>query len=178
MDIQEQIKQEIKEAQEALERAQKKLQELENNKKYGWWKPEQDEHYFFLDDELVMQDDFYDKSTYQQERIKVLNCFNSGLKTELEATRIILDRKIRAIAIRLNKGVKINWSDQSQKKYRLFVYYDPNTKEFSIGINTVSKQDFTGFICLNPLFDTVIKGELTKELQEYFELKNLVEQRS
>lgn len=40
MNTEEQIKQEIKDAQKALERAQKKLAELENSKKYGWWKPQ------------------------------------------------------------------------------------------------------------------------------------------
>ena len=185
MNREEQIKQEIKEAQErlqqvkeTLERAQKKLEDLENNK-FSWWKPELlDQHYFYLDDDLSIQHSFYKILPFHEheQRIKVLNCFNSGLKAELERNRIILHRKIRDIALRLNKDQKIDWSDYEQKKYRLFTWYDRKTKEISIGSTLCGRPDITDFVCLNPLFDTVVKEELMGSLKHYFELKDIIDE--
>ena len=88
----------------------------------------------------------------------------------------MLDRSIRDIALRLNKGRKIDWENDSQEKYRLYIYYDPKIKEVSMGTRFCSKQVFCHFICLDEAFAEVVKTELHQELKEYFELKTQIEE--
>lgn len=183
MNKEEEIKKEIKEAQErlqqvteTLERAQKKLEDLENNN-FGWWKPEDGDLYYYLDSRVNVQHEYYKPSSViAQQKLTVLNCFRNEKEAYLERQRIILGRKIRDIAIRLNKDQKIDWSDYEQKKYRLFTWYDRKTKEISIGSTLCGRQDITDFVCLNPLFDTVVKDELMGSLKHYFELKDMIDE--
>ena len=109
-------------------------------------------------------------------RIEAFNCFKTEEEAYLERERIILHRKIRDIALRLNKDQKIDWSDYEQKKYRLFTWYDRKTKEISIGSTLCGRPDITDFVCLNPLFDTVVKDELMGSLKHYFELKDMIDE--
>ena len=182
MNKEEEIKKEIKEAQErlqqvkeTLERAQNKLENLENNN-FGWWKPKDGGTYYYLDFNLKISDDVYSDHITDIEAIEAFNCFKTEEEAYLERERIILHRKIRDIALRLNKDQKIDWSDYEQKKYRLFTWYDRKTKEISIGSILCGRPDITDFVCLNPLFDTVVKDELMGFLKHYFELKDMIDE--
>ena len=172
MSTEEQIKQEIKDAQKALERAQNKLEELENNKKYGWWKPEHenDIYYYINDDGRIYQDsNDYVETDYM--RLESMNCFKTEEEAKLECFQIELRRKIQDIALRLNKGRKIDWNDYSQKKYRSCIYYDPQVEVLSVSAVPCNKQDFYHPVCLDKDFGKVISKELEDDLKRYFELQ-------
>lgn len=182
MNKEEQIKQEIKQAQETLQRAQekleqaqKKLEDLENSK-FGWWKPVEREIYFFIDNAGGVWQDNNGDVEVDHMRLEFMNCFKTREEAKLEQLQIIIRRKIQDIVLRLNKGRKIDWSDNEQKKYRLFVYYDPKKKVLSIGSNTCGREDITGFICLSPAFDIVVKEELEDSLKDYFVLKDRIDE--
>lgn len=172
MNTEEQIKQEIKDAQKALERAQKKLAELENSKKYGWWKPEDEEDYFLLDIDLAVSVDTFDVTNIDEERHEALNYFKTEKEAKLEQLQIVIRRKIQDIALRLNKGRKINWDDCSQEKYRSCIYYDPQMGVLSVSAAvTCNKQDFYHPICLDKNFAKVVSKELKDDLEKYFKLQ-------
>lgn len=171
MNTEEQIKQEIKDAQKALERAQKKLAELENNKKYGWWKPEDGKLFFLLDNANSIDKDVYIESSDNYDIVESLNCFKTEEEAELEQLQIIIRRKIQDIALRLNKGRKIDWDDDSQKKYRSCIYYNSKIKELSVSTAICNRQAFYHPICLDKDFGEVIYNELKDDLKRYFELQ-------
>ena len=173
MNTEEQIKLEIKDAQKALERAQKKLAELENSKKYGWWKPEhENDSYYYIDDKYCIQHDTYDDVEINHMRLESMNCFKTEKEAKLERFQIELRRKIQDIALRLNKGRKINWDDCSQEKYRSCIYYDPQMGVLSVSAAvTCNKQDFYHPICLDKNFAKVVSKELKDDLEKYFKLQ-------
>ena len=172
MNTEEQIKLEIKDAQKSLEQAQKKLAELENSKNRGWWKPQKNEDYYYIneDEEDTLQDT--NETTYiDLYRLKNFNCFKTEEEVELEKLQIIIRRKIQDIALRLNKGRKIDWNDYSQKKYRSCIYYDSQIKVLSVSAVPCNKQDFYHPICLDENFGDVIYKELKDDLKRYFNLQ-------
>lgn len=171
MSTEEQIKQEIKDAQKALERAQKKLAELENNKKYGWWKPVKEEMYFYIDNEGSVCQENNDDVEVDHMRLESMNCFKTEKEAKLEQLQIVIHRKIQDIALRLNKGRKIDWNDNHQRKYRSYIYYDSKTKELSVGAAICGRQAFYHSICLDKDFGEVIYNELKDDLKRYFELQ-------
>lgn len=171
MNTEEQIKQEIKDAQKALERAQKKLAELENSKKYGWWKPEEDQNYYYIDSEGETWSENNAKSGIDTQRLDSFNCFRTIEEAGLEQLQIVIRRKIQDIALRLNKGRKIDWNDYSQEKYKSCIYYDPQVEVLSVPTVLCNKQDFYHPICLDENFGKVIYNELKDDLKRYFELQ-------
>lgn len=172
MNTEEQIKQEIKDAQKALERAQKKLAELENNKKYGWWKPEhKNDLYYYIDDKHCVQRDTYNDVERDHMRLESMNCFKTEKEVKLERLQIEIHREIQGIALRLNKGRKIDWNDYSQKKYRSCIYYDPQIRVLSVSAVPCDRQDFYHPICLDENFGKVMYNELKDDLKRYFDLQ-------
>lgn len=171
MSTEEQIKQEIKDAQKALERAQKKLAELENSKKFGWWKPKKQEGYYFVTTEGHTYYDINVDVETDHMRLKYMNCFKTEEEAKLERFQIELRRRIQDIALRLNKGRKIDWNDYSQEKYRSCIYYDSQTEVLSVSAVPCSKQAFYHPICLDENFGDVIYNELKDDLKRYFKLQ-------
>ena len=171
MNTEEQIKQEIKDAQKALERAQKKLKELENNKKYGWWKPVKEQCYYYIDNNYRVCQDNNDDVEEDHMRLESMNCFKTEKEAKLEKLQIIIRRKIQDIALRLNKGRKINWDDYSQEKYRSCIYYDPQIEVLSVSAVLCNRQAFYHPICLDKDFGEVIYNELKDDLKRCFKLQ-------
>lgn len=171
MNTEEQIKLEIKDAQKALERAQKKLEELENSKKFGWWKPEKEHCYCYINNDGRICQDINDAAETDRFRLQNFNCFKTKEEAKLEQLQIVIRRKIQDIALRLNKGRKIDWDDCSQEKYRSYIYYDPQMEVLSVSAVLCNRQAFYHPICLDEDFAKVISKELKDDLEKYFKLQ-------
>lgn len=110
--------------------------------------------------------------------VSCLNCFKTTGDLLLEFKRILLDRKVWDIALRLNKGRKVDWSDLDQPKYRLEVTLGDKGEVLFNSYTTYIRGDFKEVVSLEPIFANVAKEELHQEFKEYFDLKDEIERES
>lgn len=175
MTIEEQLKKEIKDAQEALERAQKKLEELEKSKKQGWWKPEYEHCYYYINDDGCVCQDSNDDVEIDHMRIEDLNCFKTEEEAELEQLQIVIRRRMQEIALRLNKGRKIDWDNNAETKYFARLMF-PSVGKYVIVTREAPEEMplFDRVYCLDREFAVVIYGELKSDIEKYCNLQKQI----
>lgn len=178
MSIEDELRQELQEAQDALERAQKKLKEFEENsaKNYGWWKPETGAMYYFIDSDGEILHTCFDWGLFHcQDRYNIYNCFKTREEAQLEALKIVIGRKIQDIALRLNKGRKIDWSNRYQTKHFIEIT-EMDNGTCQVGQRTiVANGRIDKAYCLDKHFADVVEEELEFDLIKYSKLKKQIE---
>lgn len=175
MSTEDKLRQELQEAQDALKRAQKKLKELENSKKHGWWKPEKNDYYYYISDgSCIYQDMNIDVET-DHIRIENLNCFKTEEEAELEQLQSIIRRKIQDIALRLNRGRKIDWTNTAELKYFVNIIF-PSIGKYVITTRRATNETplFDRAYCLDKNFGRVTSIELKNDIERYCELQRKV----
>lgn len=154
------ILKEINKTEEHLANMKKILEERE----YERWKPERDEVYWYIAidgsvERQINTNHWVDKCHFQN-----LNYFQTCEQAEAEAEKILVRRMLEDIARRLNKGQKIDWSDENQYKW-YFIY---NTT-FGFATYSVSENTTQGAVyCLDENFKDVAIQEIGEErLKKY-----------
>lgn len=119
----------ISRLKEQLLTAQEQLENLKEHKRFT---PEEFQDYYYVEDTNTVFKTCYSKDfPKDKERCEVYNCFQTEEEAEKEANKILIRRKLEDIANRLNDGEKIDWNDQSQRKYLIRYSYDKN-EEFEL----------------------------------------------
>ena len=163
MDEKQKILNDIEEAQRKLDEARKKLDEY--NIGYKRWKPEEDEAYFYVNSNgIVGRDRWNSEFITDKKRYNSYNCFKTREQAEAEAEKILVRRQLEDIARRLNKGEKIDWSDENQ--YKWYIVYNTT---FGFAIYSVSENTIQGVVyCLDKNFLNIAIQEIGEErLKKY-----------
>lgn len=121
----EEILKEIEKTKEHLTDLEQMLEKCE----YKRWKPEPNEEYYYVNQVSEMTEDKNDEADIDVRRYKAYNCFRTKEQAKLEAEKILVRRQLEDIAKRLNKGVKIDWHNQTQIKYGISYNTDTNVIE-------------------------------------------------
>lgn len=153
----EEILNEIKKTKQHLADMEKMLKECE----YERWKPEEGGLYYFLNTyETTDVNEFCSTEYADIMRYKTYNCFETKVQAEQEAEKILVRRMLEDIARRLNKGQKIDWDDEDQRKY--FIRF--NYWTYIIELDSSWKNKFQGVIyCLDKNFLDVTIQEIGEE---------------
>ena len=156
------IMDEINKTKEHLANLEKILKECDER-----WKPEKGEEYFYVDNVGIVQNALFDTTMgYHLALCRTLNCFKTREQAEAEAEKILVRRQLEDIARRLNKGQKIDWTDENQ--YKWYIVYNTT---FGFETYSVSENTTQGVVyCLDENFlNTAIKeigeGRLIKYLR-------------
>ena len=113
------LQNEINKTKEYLANMEKMLAECE----YERWKPKEREPYFFFTSYGAIETTtFNNKNEGDILRYNFYNCFQTREQAEAEAEKILVRRMLEDIARRLNKGEEINWVNNSQCKYYLYLW--------------------------------------------------------
>ena len=163
MDEKQKILNDIEEAQRKLDEARKKLDEY--NTGYKRWKPKNNEvYYYVISNGMVGRDYQNDNFTTDIKRYDFYNCFKTREQAEVEAENILVRRQLEDIARRLNKGEKIDWSDENQ--YKWYIVYNTT---FGFAIYSVSENTIQGVVyCLDKNFLNIAIQEIGEErLKKY-----------
>lgn len=100
--------------------------------------------------------------------------FNIGnyFKTEKEAEKVLnktlIYNKLKDLALKLNNGTPVDWSNGSQQKF--YIYYDNAANRLDYGFHSTYK-DIGAIYCLDPEFlevaiDEIGEEDLTKLFEE------------
>lgn len=154
----------IKDLQNALDKAQEKLKNLDS---YERFIPEEREIYWFIDDEgkIIPSRNTHLHHCVDNSRIDFYNCFRTKEEAEREKEKILVRRMLENIANRLNKDKKIGFGDLIGKKYFICFDYDRNF----LRLNHSSWLQAAGAVyCLSDKFLQVAKEEIgEKRLIKY-----------
>lgn len=164
METKEQILKDIQEAQEKLDNAKKKLEELENCTSKERWKPCIGESFYYIDLYLEIR-----STIYYGQYIDYLYDTDNIFKTSEEANERLEYMKTRTqikdIALRLNNGKKIDWENIDEPKY--YIYYNVYDKAIRYDKMYSYKRDT--IYCLNICFiDVALKEIGFDRLKKYF----------
>ena len=161
MDKQE-IIDEINKTKEYLANLEMMLKDCESER----WKPEDDDIYYYISEVCTVIKSRAWAHCIVDEHYHCFNCFRTEEEAEAEAEKILVRRQLEDIARRLNKGRKIDWSNENQ--YKWYFVYDTT---FGFATYSVSSITAQGVIyCLDKNFlNTAIKeigeGRLIKYLR-------------
>lgn len=161
MDEKQKILNNIEEAQHKLDEARKKLDEYNTGNKR--WKPKNNEKFWYIDSSGSVNYSLFMSET--ESRFKNYNCFQTKEQAEAEAEKILVRRQLADIAKRLNKGQKIDWSDDEQLKYYFYLYrgnvYGAYNK-LIFDLTRTKKQQGTVY-CLDENFLDIAKREIGED---------------
>ena len=157
------LQEEIEKARAHLANMEKMLEQCEHER----WKPEKKETYYFVNSECEVYETWRSSINFipDKKRYNVYNCFQTYEQAEAEAEKILVRRMLEDIARRLNEGNEINWADEKQHKYS--IYIDTFTDEITWRRELRCKVQGSVY-CLNLNFYNVATQEIGKErLKKY-----------
>ena len=165
------IDEKIKELEEKQAEILREIEELKKEKenKSKRWRAKSGFRYFYLCDDGIIRyaTDFYNMP--DDYRYATGNYF----ETEAEALRykqnLITYQQLKDIALRLNKGQKIEWENKEQNKYYIYYNYIPQLNKFICSYENIG-QSLNTVYCLNKKFLNVALSEIGEE-----KLKQLLE---
>lgn len=154
----EEILNEIKKTKEHLANMKKMLAECE----YMRWKPKDFSPYFYVDSCMkIEQSDFYSDTYIHSERYNTYSTFKTREEAKQEAEKILVRRMLEDIAIRLNKGQKIDWNNFNQNKY--FISFNCATQLIERDVYNVKNKVQGVVYCLSDDFVSVAIQEIGVE---------------
>ena len=151
----EELKKKCTEISAELNRINAEIERIEKGQQ-GRWKPGHNENYWSVmgngnvDYFLFNTASDYDNGCYEKH-----NCFKTEEEAQSRADKIKIYWQLYDLAERLNKGEKINWKNQGQRKY--FIYYSDAEEHLDYDYGWVSKM-IGQIYCLDENFlDTAIE---------------------
>lgn len=154
----EQLKQELAEIE-------KKIEELEKQTSGARWKAQKNKRYYYIDSCGDIEED-YDNCYVDTIRYYLGNYFKTEEEAEKAIEKIKIYTQLKDLALRLNNGEKINWSDSTQHKWGIVLDNFKNILRCYAYIG----QEVGQIYCLDENFLEVAKEEIGEEnLRKLFE---------
>ena len=156
----EEILSEIEKTKEHLANMEKILEEYSER-----WKPNSGDAYYYIDAfgnvlSQIETGHYSDNAFWES-----YNCFQTREQAEQEAEKILVRRMLEDIARRLNKGNKIDWNNNKQFKYYIWINSRDNEISWAGEVSHISQ----GVVyCLDMDFCNVAIKEISEErLKKY-----------
>lgn len=163
-----QMKQELEETKNKCTEIEKKIEELEKQESKVRWRGKQCEKYWYISScgtvsyTMEMNDD-QDNRSYEMG-----NYFRTEEEAEKVAEKIKIYMQLKDLALRLNKGEKIDWENNNHVKW--YICYKKGTVLDLDDMYTCNLQDLGQIYCLDKNFLEIAKQEISEEnLRKLFE---------
>lgn len=111
------------ELEQRIEQLQKQLDELKNVKvdeTKKRWIPVKNEQYCYIDEDLEIESEFFDDDEYDNDLIKLGNCFKTEEEAQFVADKIKYNLMFKNYVEEHSEP--LNWKNCKQEKW--FIYYD------------------------------------------------------
>lgn len=161
-----QLKQELEETKNKCAELEKKIEELEKQEIEVRWRAKEGGTYFYVcsNGNIDWNWDIAGKTSTNHYNLG--NYFQTKEEAEKAVEKIKIYTQLKDLALRLNKGREIDWTNANQEKY----YIGCNFKnELAYGY-IYKTRPIGGVYCLNSLFLDIAKQEIGEEnLRKLFE---------
>lgn len=114
-------KEDLLKIKELIENELEKVEKIEESKKSGRYHPILGQHYFYLDDEGAIVDSIWYGVASDLFRFNTGNCFKTRGEASSYKENLLTKQALKDLALELNNGCEIDWSNETQNKY-CFVY--------------------------------------------------------
>ena len=152
---------EINKTKEYLSNLENMLKECESER----WKPVDGDIYYYISEACTVIKSRTWAHCIVDEHYHCFNCFRTEEEAQTEAEKILVRRQLEDIARRLNKGQKIDWSDEDQTKS--FIFLDCKTQLIERDSNLRNKIQGVVY-CLDNNFRKIAIQEIGEErLKKY-----------
>ena len=157
----------INKLQHQLKDAQEQLEEVD---KYKRFKPKNNEMYYCIDNfGSIFSTPFLDTCSLDRQRYDFYNCFKTNKEAQREVDKILIRRKLEALARCLNGKKVIDWDNTYQRKY--YIEYNCIRERLRIS-NTYNIHTQGVVYCLSENFlDEAIKEIGERELIKYIRIE-------
>ena len=142
------------------------LKELkEEEQEHKRWRGKKNEEYYSILANGNVKANNEDCHRYDNKLYDIGNYFKTKEEAEKAAEKIKIYTKLKDLALRLNKGEKINWKNCNQKKYSIYLNVD--SIECDAGYTAM---EIGQIYCLDSNFLIIAKLEIGEEnLEKLFE---------
>lgn len=145
--------------------SQKKTATKVEEKEYKRWRAEEHGEYYYLldagagfEDGIGIAKSFDYRNDTDVSRYELGNYFKTEEEAEKRLEHIKIEQQLKDIVLRLNKGEKIDWEDEEQKKFHLWLFYG----SLSYNSNILGKTQGVIY-CLDENFKDIAIKEIGKE---------------
>lgn len=158
---------ELKRELEELDTQIKELKEQNEIKEdYKRWRTQEGKSYWYIDSDCEAFKEFERNDDYDNARYEIGNYFRTKEEAKKVVEKIKIYTRLKGLALRLNNGEKINWSDSTQHKWGIVL---DNFKNI-LRCYAYKGQDVGQIYCLDPDFLNIAKQEIGEEnLRKLFE---------
>lgn len=154
-----QLLQELEETKNKCAELEKKIEELEKQKSEVRWRAKGGGKYYYCCGHEEICADRDGRYIIDTGRYNLGNYFKTEEEAEKAIEKIKIYTQLKDLAMRLNKGREIDWTNANQEKY----YIGCNFKnELAYGY-IYKTRPIGGIYCLNSLFLDVAKQEIGEE---------------
>ena len=162
----EQLKQELEETKNKCAEIEKKIDELEKQTNGARWKAQKNKRYYCFDSCGEIQEDC-DNCYVDTARYEFGNYFETKEEAENVVEKIKIYTQLKDLALKLNKGEKINWDNSMQNKY--YIGFNPLDNTL-MRMHTNTLQNIGQTYCLDGNFLVKAIKEIGEEnLKKLFE---------
>ena len=164
----------LKEKQEELERDLEELgtqiNELEKKeitKSGKRWRGVNDRFYWYIESDCEVYGEYETDDDYDNARYETCNYFRTKEEAEKTVEKIKIYTRLKDLALRLNKGKKIDWDNSTSAKWSIDLSNSNNALQCCYAYKG---QDVGQIYCLDPDFLNIAKQEIGEEnLRKLFE---------
>lgn len=149
--------QEIQELKERLQGLEKELQQQKQSQKKRW-RPCRGKIYWAVSDkdgEALVYPEFGDD--FDNYHYNSGNCFKTEWQALAYRDNVLIKQQLKDLALELNNGVAIDWRDDTQIKY--YIYLAPS----GLYIDSTNRQVVSQVCCLSNLFLSEALAKIGKE---------------
>ena len=164
----------LKEKQEKLERDIEalgtqinELEEKEITKSGKRWRGVKDRFYWYIEGDCEVYGEYEKDDDYDNARYEIGNYFRTEEEAKKVVEKIKIYTRLKDLALRLNKGEKIDWDNSTSAKWSIGLSNSNNALQCCYAYKG---QDVGQIYCLDPDFLNIAKQEIGEEnLRKLFE---------
>lgn len=131
------------------------------------WRAKRNGTYYLIYDNLEVDDSLESSDSYDDNRYKYGNYFQTREQAEKVAERIKIYMELKNLVKELNGDEEIDWSNVTQRKYS--ISYSFTSKEFEI-YSIMTSKDLGQIYCLDENFLKIAKERIGEDrLKKLFE---------
>ena len=159
---------ELKRELEELDTQIKELKEQNEIKEdYKRWRTQEGKSYWYIDSDCEAFKEFERNDDYDNARYEIGNYFRTKEEAKKVVEKIKIYTRLKDLALRLNKGEKIDWDNSTSAKWSIGLSNSNNALQCCYAYKG---QDVGQIYCLDPDFLNIAKQEIGEDnLKKLFE---------
>lgn len=150
----------IEELENEIKNLSQELENLKKEKENKRWRGSLNQRYYYISTDARCCFTQEDSHPADNGRYSIGNYFQTEKQAQETIEKLKIYNQLKDLALKLNEGEKIDWTNMSQYKYSIF--YDHNFRELDFETNIIISS-LGQIYCLDKNFLDIAKQEIGEE---------------